>query len=302
MNATGDARQTGVVIAAHRRHFEVLLQTGESIECLQKGRERQLACGDRVEVVRIAGGGAIERIAPRDTLIYRSDAFHEKLIAANATQIAGVVAPGLMLDEELIHRWMIAAEAEHCRFVVAANKRDLPEFVALTRRLSSVTRLGYPVVELAARHDVGPLIPLLSGQRSVLVGQSGMGKSTIINTLAPGTATRTEEVSTSLRAGRHTTTATTLYPLPALGEGTWIVDSPGMKAFGLPHVAPDVLEHAFVELRPLIGKCRFRDCRHDQEPGCAMQDAVARGEVQPFRLALLHRLIRESAGVRSPVV
>ena len=75
-----------------------------------------------------------------------------------------------------------------------------------------------------------------------------------------------------------------------------------MKAFGLAHIAPDVLVHAFVELRPLIGKCRFRDCRHDQEPGCSVQDAVACGEVQPFRLALLHRLIRESAGVRSPVV
>jgi ribosome biogenesis GTPase len=301
LNATEGARQAGIVIAAHRRHFEILLESGEAIECLQKGRARQLACGDRVFVERIAGGGAIESIAPRDNLIYRSDAFHEKLIAANATQIVGVVAPGLTLDEELIHRWMIAAEAEHCRFVVAANKRDLPEFIALTRRLSSVASLGYPIVELAARHDVAPLVPWLSRQRSVMIGQSGMGKSTIINALVPEAATRTEEISTSLRAGRHTTTATTLYPLPALGEDAWIVDSPGMKAFGLAHVAPDALEHAFVELRPLIGKCRFRDCRHDREPGCAVQDAVARGEVLPFRLALLHRLIRESTGARSPV-
>jgi ribosome biogenesis GTPase len=122
-----------------------------------------------------------------------------------------------------------------------------------------------------------------------------MGKSTVINALAPDAAARTEEVSTALRAGRHTTTATTLYPLPALGETAWIVDSPGMKAFGLAHVAPDALEHAFVELRPFIGKCRFRDCRHDREPGCAMQEAVAQGVVQPFRLALLRDLIREAA-------
>jgi ribosome biogenesis GTPase / thiamine phosphate phosphatase len=293
LNANG-ARQTGVVIAAHRRHFEVLLDSGESIECLQKGRARQLACGDRVTVERIAGGAAIESVATRQSLIFRSDAFREKLIAANATQIVGVVAPGIALDEELIHRWMIAAEAERCRFVVGANKCDLPQFPALLERLALLRSLGYPVVALAARQDVGPLVPWLADHRSVLVGQSGMGKSTIINALAPEAATRTEEVSGALRAGRHTTTATTLYPLPALGRTTWIVDSPGMKAFGLAHVAPDVLEQAFVELRPFIGQCRFRDCRHDSEPGCAMQKAVARGDVQPFRLTLLRQLVREA--------
>jgi len=295
LNATPGARQKGVVVAAHRRHFEVLLESGESIDCLQKGRARQLACGDRVTVARIAGGGVIESVDARDNLVFRSDAFREKLIAANATQIVGVVAPELALDEELIHRWMIAAEAEGCRFIVAANKRDLPTFAVLSERLALVASLGYPIVSLAARHDVGPLEPWLAEQRSVLVGQSGMGKSTIINALAPNAATRTEEVSTALRAGRHTTTATTLYPLPSLGEAAWIVDSPGMKAFGLTHVAPDLLERSFVEMRPFIGQCRFRDCRHDREPGCAMQEAVARGLVQPFRLALLRDLMREAA-------
>ena len=282
------------MIAVHRRHFEVLLDTGESIDCLQKGRARQLACGDQVTVERIAGGAAIESVAGRQSLIFRSDAFREKLIAANATQIVGVVAPEITVDEELIHRWMIAAEAERCRFIVAANKRDLPLFPALMDRLQLVASLGYPVVALAARHDVGPLVPWLADHRSVLVGQSGMGKSTIINALAPDAATRTEEVSAALRAGRHTTTATTLYPLPALGPTTWIVDSPGVKAFGLAHVTPAVIEQAFVELRPFIGQCRFRDCRHDSEPGCAMRDSVARGEVQPFRLALLRQLVREA--------
>jgi ribosome biogenesis GTPase len=294
LNAKHDARETGVVVAAHRRHFEVLLATGETINCLQKGRARQLACGDRVTVSRIAGGGAIDSVAPRDNLIFRSDAFRERLIAANATQIVGVVAPDVSLDEELIHRWMIAAEAEHCRFIVAANKRDLSSFAGLVDRMAMIAALGYPIVELSARQDIAPLSPWVARQRTVLVGQSGMGKSTIINALAPDAATRTDEVSTALNAGRHTTTATTLYSLPAFGDGTWIVDSPGMKAFGLAHVAPDVLEHAFVELRPFIGKCRFRDCRHDREPGCALQAAVAQGAVQPFRLALLHRLIREA--------
>jgi ribosome biogenesis GTPase / thiamine phosphate phosphatase len=301
--SAGEARESenGLVIAAHRRHFEVLVENGETINCLQKGRARQLACGDRVTVTRIAGGGAIETVAPRDNLIFRSDAFREKLIAANATQIVGVVAPDLTLDEELIHRWMIAAEATQCRFVVAANKRDLPSFDALIERLASVASLGYPIVELSAREDIRPIVEWIEGQRSVLVGQSGMGKSTIINALVPAAATRTEEISQALQSGRHTTTATTLYPLPSPGDSTWIVDSPGMKAFGLAHIAPDALEHAFVELRSLIGHCRFRDCRHDAEPGCAMQDAVARGLVRRFRLALLRQLMRESVGnLRAP--
>ena len=98
------------------------LPDGETVECVQKGRSLHIACGDRVSIARMAGGGAIESVAPRTSLLYRSDAFREKLIAANVTQIVGVVAPGIGLDEELINRWMIAAESQGCRFVVAANK------------------------------------------------------------------------------------------------------------------------------------------------------------------------------------
>jgi ribosome biogenesis GTPase len=291
------ARESGVVAAAYRRHFDVALDSGEHLECLMKGRSLQVACGDRVEVARIAGGGAIESIASRSTLVYRSDGFREKLIAANATQIVGVVAVGLALDLELVHRWMIAAEAEGCRFIVAANKRDLPEFGTLRDRLASIAALGYPIVDLSARDDVGPLTPWLADQRSVLIGQSGMGKSTIINALSGRPVARTEEISVALHTGRHTTSSTTLYRPPALGDA-WIVDSPGMKAFGLAHIAPEAIERAFVEIRPLLGHCRFRDCRHDREPGCAVQDAVARGAVQPFRIALMHTLLGASSVAR----
>ena len=100
--------------------------------------------------------------------------------------------------------------------------------------------------------------------------------------------------------GRHTTSQSTLYLLPADAGGGWIVDSPGLKVFGLAHVAPDTIPDAFVEIRPLLGHCRFRDCRHDREPGCAVQEAVDRGEVAPFRVALMHRLLRESVAIRAP--
>jgi ribosome biogenesis GTPase len=298
----GAQRQSreGLVIAAYRRHFAVALDDGEMLECVLKGRSLQIACGDRVQVARVAGGGAIESVLPRTSLVYRSDAFREKLIAANVTQIVGVVAPELGLDEELINRWMIAAEAEGCRFVLAANKSDLPDYPALLARLRPYAALGYPVVELAATRDIGPLVPWLRARHTVLVGQSGMGKSTLVNALIPGAGIRVGEVSAALATGRHTTTSTTLYPLPGIGADAWIVDSPGMKAFGLSHLDPANIAEAFVELRPFLGTCRFRDCRHDAEPGCAVQAAVRDGRVAPHRVALMHAMLRDAHAARDP--
>jgi len=289
----------GVVIAAYRRHFAVRLDDGTTVDCVLKGRSAALACGDRVRVARAAGGGAIEAVLPRASLLYRSDAFKQKLIAANVTQIIGVVAPDIAVDLELAHRWSIAAEAEGCRFVLAANKSDQSGFDTLLARLEPLRTLGYPVVALAAKFDASPLMPFLAGHRSVLIGQSGMGKSTILNTVVPGTAARTREVSSALRSGRHTTSDTALYALPT-DDSAWIVDSPGMKIFGLAHLAPDAIAHAFRDIAPLVGDCRFRDCRHQSEPDCAVQAAVARGEIAPYRVALLHTLVRESEAARAP--
>ena len=290
----------GLVMASFRRHFAVRLDRGDDLACVLKGRSMTLACGDRVRVAAADGGGVIEEVLPRTTLLYRSDAYKQKLIAANVTQVVGVVAPDLGLDEELINRWIIGAEAEGCRLVLAANKRDKPDYAVLLARLAPFAALGYPVVSLSARDDVSPLLPWLKGQRTVLIGQSGMGKSTILNSVSPGSAAKTNEISEALSAGRHTTTHSTLYPLPAsLGDG-WIVDSPGMKAFGLAHLEPEAVAGAFVELRPLIGHCRFRDCRHDREPGCAVSAAVARGEIAPHRVALLRALVGASEAARAP--
>ena len=127
-----------------------------------------------------------------------------------------------------------------------------------------------------------------------------MGKSTILNAIAPHAQAKTAEVSEALSAGRHTTSHSTLYPLPVDEGGGWVVDSPGLKMFGLAHVAPEAIAEAFVELRPLLGHCRFRDCRHDREPGCAVRQAVEAGTIAPFRIALLQRLVRESEAMRAP--
>jgi ribosome biogenesis GTPase len=125
-----------------------------------------------------------------------------------------------------------------------------------------------------------------------------MGKSTLINALLPGAAARIGAISDALRSGRHTTTSTALYRLP--GHTGWVVDSPGMKVFGLAHCTSEAIENAFVELRDLIPQCRFRDCRHDREPGCAVQAAVAAGTVAPQRVQLLQTLLQETRAANNP--
>jgi ribosome biogenesis GTPase len=289
------ATASGLVTGAWRRHFAVRLDDGNTISCVLRGRTLGVACGDRVRVAPSAGGeGAIEAIEARGTLLFRSDAHRQKLLAANVTQVVGIVAPVPPYDDELVQRWIIAAESNGCRFALIANKRDLPGFAALAPRLDACRALGYPVIPLCAKGapaDLAPVHELVAGQRSALVGQSGMGKSTLINALLPGSGARVGDVSTALRAGRHTTSETTLY---VLGPDSWIVDSPGMKEFGLAHLETAAIAQGFIDLRPFVGRCRFRDCRHGAEPGCAVQEAVVRGEVKPWRVALLQRLLGES--------
>jgi ribosome biogenesis GTPase len=289
----------GLVVAAHRRHYgDDHDHGGGMIEIVLKGRTTTHACGDRVEVVREARGGVIVGVAPRRSLLYRSDAFNEKLIAANVTQVLGVVAPDVPVDEHLLNRWIVAAEAERCRFLLVVNKADLPGAARFAERFAQYAALGYRTVRVSAKSDVSPLASWLRGEHSVIVGQSGMGKSTLINALLPGTNARTGELSEALRSGRHTTTAAMLYRLP--GDDGWIVDSPGMKVFGLAHCTQEVITGAFVDLRELVSHCRFRDCRHISEPDCAVRAAVAEGRVTPQRVALLQTLLRESAAARDP--
>ena len=186
--AAAEALSEGLVVSCHRRHFVVRQDAGEIVDCVLKGRSMTLACGDHVRFAPVAGGGAIESVLPRVSLFYRSDAFKEKLIAANVTQIVGVVAPGLSLDLELVDRWSVAAETERCRFVLAANKSDLPGFDELLARLEPYTRLGYASLRCRRSATAAPLVPWLEGQHTVLIGQSGMGKSTILNAVAPDAA------------------------------------------------------------------------------------------------------------------
>jgi len=285
------ALHDGWIVASFGRRYLVELADGTSLDCVTHGRRGAIACGDRVSVAaRGPGQGVIEAVAPRTTLLYRSDRVRQKLVAANVTQIVIVVAPVPAFHEDLLNRCLAAAGHGGMSALIALNKSDLPQSTAALEALGIYRNLGYRVVALSAKRDLSPLQPHLQDHTSVLVGQSGMGKSTIINALIPGAAVRVAEISAALDSGRHTTTHTRLFHLDATSH---LIDSPGLQEFGLHHLDPDELAHAFVEFRPHLGQCRFRDCRHVTEPGCAITAASERGEISGKRLASYRGLVRE---------
>ncbi|MBL8480888.1 MAG: ribosome small subunit-dependent GTPase A [Rhodocyclaceae bacterium] len=281
----------GRIVAAHGRHY-VVDCADRSLTCFPRAKRSEYACGDLVGVEAAGTGqGRIVELFERHTLLYRSDAFRQKLIAANATLVIAVVATDPPFSDDLLARTLMAAEAGGLDTLIVLNKVDLADRLDAARaHLQEYQALGYRVTELCARRDVAPLRAAIVGQVAVLVGQSGMGKSTLVNALVPGARAATAEISRALASGRHTTTHTTLY---RLDESSALIDSPGLQSFGLAHLQRSELEAAFREFRPHAGACRFRDCSHRSEPDCAIRVALAAGRITPRRLELFLRLCDE---------
>lgn len=297
MAKRGDETVEGLVVSVHGRHYMVELEDGQVIHCYPRGKKSSVACGDRVKLVRTAPDQAvIDSIGPRTSLIYRSDQYREKIIAANVTQVVVVVAARPAFDEDLLIRCLVAAQQQQLAVVIVLNKADLVEESAETLgKLRIYGSLGYSVVPLSAKRDIAPLRPALQKHMSVLVGQSGMGKSTIVNALVPEAGAATGEISEALDSGKHTTTSARLYHLDARSH---IIDSPGMQTFGLHHLSSDELAEGFREFRQLLGQCRFGDCRHLVEPGCAILEAVEKGSVARRRWEAYRKLRGEFDGAR----
>lgn len=280
----------GRVIAAHGRQYVVELADGSRLPCFPRGKKSDVACGDYVDLKRTSDDqGVIEAIQPRRSLLYRSNEIRQKLIAANVDQLVIVVATEPAFSDELVARALLAADSEDIETLIVLNKADLTDKLPAARaQLATLSGLGYPILELSALDHAEDLRPYLQGKTSVLVGQSGMGKSTLVNTLIPAAKAATREISQALDSGKHTTTHATLYHLDA---DSHLIDSPGLQEFGLGHLDRQDIENAFREFRPFLGQCRFRDCRHDREPDCALNAAVSAGKIEKSRFAIYHRIV-----------
>ncbi|MCC8395036.1 ribosome small subunit-dependent GTPase A [Paraburkholderia sp. MMS20-SJTR3] len=311
----------GLVVAAHGRHYLVAPEDGGAmLQCFPRGKRSEVAVGDRVIYEPTsADQGVIVEIGERRNLLYRSDQYKSKLFAANLDQLLIVLATEPHFSEDLLGRALVAAEANELKPLIVLNKIDVTAALeGARRRLEPYRALGYPVLEVSIRMQPEAARAVLSehlrNHATLLLGQSGMGKSTLVNLLIPHAEVATREISTALNSGRHTTTFTRLYPLPVdtdnahdvdgstgasrvIGSAGALIDSPGFQEFGLHHLTEGRLERAFPEFRPLLPNCRFYNCHHLHEPGCAILEAVADGRIRRERHALYAQLVHEASQI-----
>jgi ribosome biogenesis GTPase len=281
----------GRVIADFGREFLVEFADRRQVVCTRKGKKQDATCGDFVEV-RLTGSaqGSIERIGTRRNLLYRSDQWREKTLAANVDQVVVLLAPQPPFSQAFLDLSLVACEAARIPVVIALNKVDMPEHKSVRKSLEPYEKIGYTVVAYSAKFDIDPLKPCLDKNFSLLVGQSGMGKSKTVNALVLNEVARVGELTASLDSGTHTTTFSRLY---RLDRDTAIIDTPGFQSFGLFHLTEDQIGEAMREFRPFLGRCKFNDCAHLNEPGCAVIEATQRGEITSPRLSFYQVLIEQ---------
>ncbi|SDX66881.1 ribosome biogenesis GTPase [Allochromatium warmingii] len=290
------APEAGRVVVRHGAHLAVEDAHGQLIHCLARQNIGHVVCGDRVVWQRLPDGqGVVTAILPRISTLSRPDySGRDKPLAANLTRLAILIAPEPEPSGYLIDQYLVAAERIGVAAIVVGNKMDLlptsAERDAFQARFAHYAAIGYRTfwISVLEPQSLDALVSELAGQTSVLVGQSGVGKSSLVQHLLPDQAIQIGRLSQATGLGRHTTSAATCYRLR--GDG-FLIDSPGVRSFRLGALDRAELQQGFREFRPYLGRCRFGDCRHTHEPDCAIRQAVAEGQIAPERLANFHHLL-----------
>jgi ribosome biogenesis GTPase len=298
------------VLRARSGFYTVLAEDGALVECRLRGRVRRdrqptdlAVIGDRVRFANVPdGSGIIESVEPRRSRFSRRQpgprgAWREDVIVANPDLVVAVFACDRPPpNPRLIDRFLVVAEHNEIEVAIVANKIDLVGPEAVEGTFGPYERLGYGVLRTSARLPKGidELSALLAGRLSVVVGPSGVGKSTLLNAIQPGLRLATAEVSEALLKGRHTTT---LAELHRLDRGGYVADTPGIRELGLWQVPPEDLAWSFVEFRPYLGSCAFNDCSHIHEPRCAVRAALAEGRISEGRYDSYRRLLTGIASI-----
>jgi ribosome biogenesis GTPase len=291
---SAQATAKGRVIIRHGATLGIEDNSGRLIQCQTRQHIGHPVCGDRV-VWQATGEstGVVTALLPRSSVLSRPDySGREKPLAANLTQLVIVLAPIPEPSGYLLDQYLVTAELIQVKPLIAINKIDLLERNELHNFLAGFAHygtIGYTMVEVSAKqeHGLDQLIGRLKRETSILLGQSGVGKSSLINALLPDLEVETGRLSKATGLGRHTTSTATLYQLPQGGE---LIDSPGVRSFRLTELTREELEQGFPEFQPYLGQCRFHNCTHDHEPDCAIRTAMETGKISPQRLTNFLRL------------
>lgn len=292
----------GLVVASYGSDCIVEADGGALRRCHLRrrgGRATRPVCGDRVRWRASDAEGVIERIEPRRSVVQRGDfRGRPRPLAANVSRLVIVLAEPPGVDAALLDRYLVLAGELGLGTLIWLNKADTliaPRRQAIDAILQRYRALGETVLSGSAAEGsgLGGLRQAVAGETVILVGQSGVGKSSLVQALVPDLELRIGALSVASGQGRHTTSTTTLHHLPGGGS---LIDSPGVRTLRLDYVTPAAITRGFPEISRHTADCRFRDCRHDREPGCAVKAAVARGAIHPERLASWRSLLAKGGG------